>query len=275
MLKYAIQAGKMNEMMELLFRVLDMRITFFDLQECEVEGFNIKEMSPFCRHFRRSPEFDALCVKCDRAHLMRAKRIGNVYVYHCHSGLLEGIVPLHDRHRIYIGAIVFGQLRDRERDYRAGGVQAKRLLTRSRESSRQEMYDVGALLKYLSEYIIEKEIVQYRGKPWAERLDDYIRGHLSERLTLIRLASEIGRSTSFLSHNFPLEFGAPLKDYIRQARMKKARSLIEGGSTVRETASTLGFYDEFHFSKEFKRHFGLPPKTFKTSSAEPTASPTS
>ena len=263
MLKYAIQAGKMNEMMELLFRVLDMRITFFDLQECEVDGFNIKDMSAFCRHFRRAADFNACCVKCDQEHLRTAKQTGNVHIYHCHSGLLEGIVPLYDRHRIYLGAIVFGQLRDRERDYGSASAAARKLLNRSRESSRREMHDIGVLLKYLSEYIIEKEIIQYRSKQWAERLDDFIRDHLSERLTLLRLASEIGRSTSFLSHNFPLEFGMPLKDYIRQARMKRARSLLKGGATVRETASELGFYDEFHFSKEFKRHFGLPPSSFK------------
>ena len=263
MLKYAIQAGKMNEIMELLFRVLDMRITFFDLQECEVDGFNIKEMSPFCRHCRRSPEFNTRCVKCDQEHLLMAKQSGNVHIYHCHARLLEGIVPLYDRHHIYLGAIVFGQLRDRERDYGSASAAARKLLSRSRESSRREMHDIGVLLKYLSEYIIEKEIVQYSSKPWVERLDDFINDHLSERLTLFRLASEIGRSTSFLSHNFPMEFGIPLKDYVRQLRMKRACLLLKSGSTVRETAQELGFYDEFHFSKEFKRHFGLSPSSFK------------
>ena len=263
MLKYAIQTGKMNEMMELLFRVLDLRITFFDLQESEIDEFNIKEMSPFCRHSRKSAEFDARCVKCDREHLRIAKQTGNVHIYHCHAGLLEGIVPLYDRHHIYLGAIVFGQLRDGERNYAGDALTAGKLLIRSRESSRREMYDIGVLLKYLSEYISENEIVKYCNKPWAERLNDYICDHLNVRLTLAGLAKEIGRSTSFLSHNFPLEFGLPLKGYIRQERMKRAKELLQSGHTVRETALELGFYDEFHFSKEFKRHWGQSPSVFK------------
>jgi AraC-like DNA-binding protein len=187
-----------------------------------------------------------------------------VHVYHCHAGLLEGIVPLYDRHSIYLGSIVFGQLRDSEREYPEEDMP---LLSRSRRSTRKEMYDIGALLKYSSEYIIENELVQYRSKPWAERLEDYIEAHKAERLTLSHLAAEIGRSTSFLSHNFPLEFGMPLKEYVRQKRMKRAKELLQSGRSVRETAFELGFYDEFHFSKEFKRNFGVPPSSLLRNAA--------
>ncbi len=245
MLKYAIETGKMNEMMELLFRVLDIRITFFDLQESEVKSFNIKAMSPFCRRSRRDPEFNARCEACDREHLRTAKRTGNVHAYRCHAGLLEGIVPLYDRNGIYLGAIVFGQLSDRD-------------------TTRRKMQDTGILLKYLSEYLSENEIIRYLSKPWAERLGDYITANLNRRLTLSGLAEVIGRSTSFLSHNFPLEFGMPLKEYIRRERMEKAKQLLQKGASVKETARELGYYDEFHFSKEFKRFYGQPPSALKS-----------
>ncbi len=263
MLKYAMQTGKMNEIMELLFRVLDLRITFFDLQECEVDNFNIKEMSPFCRLHRQDEAFDAHCVKCDREHLSIAKQTGDVHIYHCHAGLLEGIVPLYDRKGLYLGAIVFGQLRDREKKYELQDKAEERLLKKNREASFQEMYDIGVLLKYLSEYISENEIIRYCGKPWAERLEDYIQTHLAEKLTLSSLAGMIGCSTSFLSHNFPNEFGMPLKEYIRRERMTRAKERLYSGASVKETAAELGFYDEFHFSKEFKKQFGQPPSHFK------------
>ena len=264
MLRYAIQTGKMNEMMELLFRVLDLRITFFDLQQCEVNEFNIKEMSPYCRYCRRNSDFNARCVGCDREHLIIAKRTGSVHIYHCHAGLLEGIVPLYDRNRIYLGAIVFGQLRDREREYRGEDSAEGKRLQRNRKSSVQEMHDIGVLLKFLSEYISENEIIRYCNQPWAARVEDYIRLHLYERLTLSGLAALLDCSTSFLSHNFPLEFGMSLKEYIRRERMEKAKTLLASGHSVKETATVLGYYDEFHFSKEFKRHWGQSPSIFKT-----------
>lgn len=263
MLKYAMQTGRMNEMMELLFRVLDLRITFFDLQECEVDGFNIKEMSAFCRHRRRQNEFDACCQKCDQEHLRTAKQTGNVHIYHCHAGLLEGIVPLYDHHQIYLGAIVFGQLRDRERRYDLAEAAGGKHLLRIRESTRKEMHDVGVLLKYISEYIVENELIQYCNKSWVERLENYIGDHFTERLTIERLSTEIGRSASFLSHNFPLEFGVPLKEYILKLRMDRAKELLQSGETVRKTASALGYYDEFHFSKEFKRYYAVSPGALK------------
>jgi len=212
MLKYAMQTAKMDELMGLLSRVLNLRITFFDLQESELSGFNIKGLSPFCRSSRqKAASFRAACALCDREHLLTAKRSGGVHIYQCHAGLLEGIVPLYDRHKIYLGSIVFGQLRDEEMEYPAADM---KLLSRNRKSSKKEMHDIGALLKCSSEYIIENELVQYRSKPWAERLDDYIVSHLSGRVTLSGMSKEIGRSTSFLSHNFPLEFGMPLKEYV-------------------------------------------------------------
>lgn len=263
MLNYAIQTGKMNEMMELLFRVLDIRITFFDLQQCEVDKFNIKEMSPYCRRCRKDKDFNSCCENCDREHLTIAKRTGNVHIYHCHAGLLEGIVPLHDRKKIYLGAIVFGQLRDRDREITVNNTAEARLLSKNRKSSIQEMHDIGVLLKCLSEYISENEIIRYCNKPWAERLEDYIRDHTDQKITLAGLAQMVGRSTSFLSHNFAQEFGMPLKEYIRKQRMAKAKDLLHQGSSVKETATELGYYDEFHFSKEFKRHYGQSPSRFK------------
>ena len=125
------------------------------------------------------------------------------------------------------------------------------------------MYDIGVLLKYLSEYISENKIIRYCGKPWAERIEDYIRDNTDQKITLGSLAKMVGRSTSFISHNFPQEFGMPLKEYIRRERMTRAQELLKGGSSVKETAAELGFYDEFHFSKEFKKYFSHSPIHFK------------
>lgn len=264
MLKYIVQAEKMNEVMVLLRRVLDIRITFFDLQESELQQFNIKQLSPFCSHFRTvSRKFRQQCAECDRAHLLAAKSAGNVHVYHCHAGLLEGIVPLHDHHGTYLGAIVFGQLRDKKKSYATRPACARKLLTQTRFSTEQEVYDIGSLLKYIGEYIINNEIIKYKNKPWVELLENYIPKHLNEKLTVSTLAQKIGRSPSFLSHNFPLEFGIPPKNYILEQKMKRAQTLLEEGYSVRNTAMNLGFYDEFHFSKKFKAHFGRSPVEFR------------
>ena len=51
--------------------------------------------------------------------------------------------------------------------------------------------------------------------------------------------------------------------YVRKKRMEKAVELLKNGRIVRECAFELGYFDEFHFSRDFKRHFGCPPSRFK------------
>jgi len=120
----------------------------------------------------------------------------------------------------------------------------------------QEVCDIG-------ESIIESEIIKHKNKPWTERVEDYI-ADLNEKLTLARLAKYINRSSSFISQNFPKEFGMPLKSYILKQKMKRAKDMLENGQSVKQTAFELGFYDEFHFSKKFKIYFGKPPVNYKS-----------
>ncbi|MDD3153781.1 MAG: PocR ligand-binding domain-containing protein [Victivallaceae bacterium] len=254
MLHYTIRTDEMNTIMELLFRVLDIRITFFDLGESELDVFHIKEMSEFCREHRMDGKFRAACTACDRENLEAAKALRDVHIYHCHAGLLEGIVPLYARKGQYLGAIVYGQVRDVKRAEPATVVRAL---------SAEKMRDIGRLLKYLGEYICSNELVKQCAKPWGMLVSEYLEAHLSERVTLDKLASVTGKSVSFLSHNIPQELGCSLKQYMQQRRITEAEALLAKGKLVRECADLLGYYDAFHFSKEFKRLRGRPPKSCK------------
>ncbi|AYY13791.1 AraC family transcriptional regulator [Actinobacteria bacterium YIM 96077] len=49
----------------------------------------------------------------------------------------------------------------------------------------------------------------------------------------------------------------------RQRMDEAARMLQQGGWTIREIARTLGFCDEYAFSRRFKEVFGIPPSTFR------------
>ncbi len=165
---------------------------------------------------------------------------------------------------MYLGAIVFGQLRDKDREYEYSSAKAKKLLEKTRFLSMREVRDIGELLKHIGEYIIESEIIKHKNKPWTERVEDYITNHLHEKLTLARLAKHIDRSPSFISQNFPKEFGAPLKCYILKQKMKQAKDMLESGKSVKQTAFELGFYDEFHFSKKFKSYYSKSPVNYKS-----------
>ncbi|MCF7818546.1 MAG: PocR ligand-binding domain-containing protein [Kiritimatiellales bacterium] len=262
MIQYAIETKEMDEIMSRLHRLFDIRITFFDMQEHELGYFHVKPISAFCAAFRQKKERETLCLNCDKLHLAEAKRLRGVHIYHCHSGLIEGIVPLYDRKGIYLGAIVFGQLRDPSNPPRPDWSPAlKKLYEQLPAYTLEKARDVGHLMKCVSESIIDNELVRYRNKPWAEALEHYIENHLHEKITTEQLAEEVERSASFIAHHFENEFGQTPRQYILKRRMEEAKTLLENGATVQETAERLGFYDAFHFSKTFKRYWKQPPST--------------
>jgi AraC-like DNA-binding protein len=264
MSKYDIESKELDNIMTLLRRIFDIRITFFDLREREIPYFHIKDMTPYCKTRRRDPEFHARCVKCDTGNLVIAKKTKAVHIYRCHDGLLEGILPLHNKQNNYLGAIVFGQLRELGAPVPAGIPAGFRELYRSiPEFTEKKMADIGNLLKYLSEYIIENELIKYRNRPWAEKVRLYIESNIKERLTLAKISKVTGRSPTFVSHHFEEEFGAPPKRYILRKKMGAAMRMIKSGESVYNTARELSFYDEFHFSKAFKAYWGKAPKFFK------------
>ena len=249
---FSIQTEKMNEVMELLFRVLNIRITFFDRNGNKLYAPGREEPCLFCRSHRKNPDFDAKCIASDLCHLKEAKKKKDVLVYHCHAGLLDGVVPFYDRQGNYLGAVVFGQRADRAKPIR--GVKT---------SDIHEMENIGRLLKYLSEYISETELIRKTAAPWTLRFEEFITKHLCKNPTLAQTARGIGCSVSFLSHNLPDEFGMSFKEYIRKRKMEKAFELLCSGFRVSECAAYLNYYDAFYFSKEFKKYTGLSPMQWK------------
>jgi AraC-like DNA-binding protein/ligand-binding sensor protein len=262
--QYAIATSEMNQIMSRLHRLFDFRVTFFDMQEHELQYFDMKPLSPFCAALRKNTRANERCYNCDRLHLANAKRDRDVHIYHCHSSLIEGIVPLYDRRNIYLGSIVFGQLRDESREADTEWSTAMRANYFSLPvSTVDRARDIGYLLKCVSESIIDREVIRYRNKPWAEKLEMYVEAHLHEKISTETLAREIKRSASFVAHHFAAEFGQTPRQYILKRRMEEARLMLENGSTVQDTAADLGFYDAFHFSKTFKRYWNTPPSRFR------------
>ncbi|GDY12516.1 hypothetical protein LBMAG53_13940 [Planctomycetota bacterium] len=73
------------------------------------------------------------------------------------------------------------------------------------------------------------------------------------------LAASLGVGVRTLTQRFSRLTGMPPARWVRRRRLGHARVLIERGAPVGETAARLGFANPFHFSRAFKREFGLPP----------------
>ena len=239
------------ELLGLLSRQLNIRLTFFDCAGNEHTSETGRPHSDFClRHRREDPGFDARCVRCDQEHLAEARRTRREVIYCCHAGLLDGVVPLYSRRGLYLGGLVFGQVRREESSLPAEGM---------RTGTPEMMCEIARLLRIVGEHIIQQELIHLRRPRWVDAASEYIERNYRRKITLKELAGRTGCSTSYLSHHFPAEFGLPLRAYLRRLRLERARLLVERGLTLKEIAAETGFYDEFHLSKAFKQFFGVPP----------------
>lgn len=81
------------------------------------------------------------------------------------------------------------------------------------------------------------------------------------RLDPEALARKLGVSSRSLRYAFEREVGVPLHRYHLNLRLDMALSMLraEPERTLRDLADAFGFCDEFHFSRAFKRRFGMPP----------------
>lgn len=97
--------------------------------------------------------------------------------------------------------------------------------------------------------------------PWAlaRRTCELIRNNCARAMRTEELARAMGVHKSHLVRAFSKAVGMPPQKYMRQVRVAKASELISEGSQLSEVALMLDFSDQAHFTREFKKVFGVPP----------------
>lgn len=100
-------------------------------------------------------------------------------------------------------------------------------------------------------------------KSLSSRVDSYLGNHFHERISLDRLAADIGVSRSTLTHRYRRETGITPASRLAGMRLNAARAMILKGERLKIVAARTGFCDEYHLSKAFRRRFGTSPRAFR------------
>lgn len=96
-------------------------------------------------------------------------------------------------------------------------------------------------------------------------LRNLILADLSVPPVLSTLAATIGMGETRMKLLFKQTFGDSIYNYYQKVRMEEAAFLLKQSDySVSEVGFELGFTNLSHFSKLFKRYFGLTPKKFAT-----------
>ncbi|SFJ89022.1 helix-turn-helix domain-containing protein [Bradyrhizobium sp. Gha] len=95
------------------------------------------------------------------------------------------------------------------------------------------------------------------------RAQFFIREHLRDPdLCIDQISAELGCSKRYL-HMLFSERGTTVSDYIWQARLQNCRQELEahGGKTITDVAFSWGFSSSSHFSRVFRKYFGVVPSS--------------
>lgn len=107
---------------------------------------------------------------------------------------------------------------------------------------------------------------EYSGKKVvAEQIADYLEVHYPERITLDQIAENMYLSPFYISKLFKAEMGKSPIRYVIHLRMEHAKDLLvsQKKMSVSEVAAAVGYDDIYHFSKLFKKEYGIPPTKFR------------
>ncbi|MCC8023458.1 MAG: AraC family transcriptional regulator [Clostridiales bacterium] len=103
--------------------------------------------------------------------------------------------------------------------------------------------------------------------PYGEeirRAVEYMEQHLDEKLSLAQLSVQFNLSERAFRKAFKETVGTSPKAFHQQLRLKHAAALLEqSGAAMQEIADRLGYNTQFHFSREFKKHFGVTPSAYR------------
>jgi AraC-like DNA-binding protein len=92
---------------------------------------------------------------------------------------------------------------------------------------------------------------------------DYISKHLSQDLSIEKLAKQMNLSPSGITHNFKKEMGISVHQYITQRRMTYAQNLLRAGEKASNIYTDCGYKNYSSFYKAYISFYGHPPSVTK------------
>lgn len=101
-----------------------------------------------------------------------------------------------------------------------------------------------------------------RDTPLARRLRALLDDRLAESFTIAEAAGILGAHPSHLVRAFSRAYGIAPHGYVTGRRIDRARRLLLAGMSPADTAAMVGFHDQAHLTRHFRRTLGTTPGAF-------------
>lgn len=230
-------------------------------QECHYH-----HCSAFCIKVKSDPERFKKCAVQERDSLFQdSQSKTEPYLKRCHAGVTEIVVPIFEYGDI-AGWLLMGPFREAGSQF-SGYAATRKEWTRCPILTKAEIEQKMAVAKVFASGLIGISPRGRNFRPEDARVGKalgYVKEHIGERLLAGTVARYCGLSLSRFTQLFSKQMGLSFTDYVLQERVHLAEKFLADPFRFKaDIAEELGFSDQSHFTRAFKKVTGLTPGDYQ------------
>jgi AraC-like DNA-binding protein len=135
-----------------------------------------------------------------------------------------------------------------------------RAVARRAPSLEVEARLLDAIVRVLTRHAGVRATARTGGERRAVRLArEHMHACYARDLSLAELAAHAGLSPYHFARTFAREIGVPPHLYLEGVRIQHARDRLDRGEDIAATALAVGYADQSHLTRRFKRFLGITP----------------
>lgn len=229
----------------------------------------------FCKSIRQNKHLYEKCAKSDKFGLDEVDKTKQPFVYTCHMGLTEAIVPIFQDEEI-AGYLMMGQLAEVENLGKIINIidslkESKEFKNQLKENLEDTTKYPGSkitycvnILKVLIDYMNLSYVFQRNNESIYSQAKRYIANNISSPVLPCNICSHLGISSGTLYKEIKKNAGCSPTEFIRSAKVKKAKQLLVNTSAgISEIAEQVGIPDVNYFIRVFRTEVGISPLKYR------------
>lgn len=266
---------KLTSLLRDFYTITHIRITVFDENFHEIASYP-REIASFCQLIRTDRQAREMCLLCDENACRIAAKKHNTYIYQCHAGLKESIMPIY-LSNLVIGYLFLGHvfaygsykagwkvIEEKCSGYALDGASLKAACFQLPLMGEDYILSASNIMNAIASYLCMERMVTLRHENLPVQIDNYIQAHLTGKIDVKAICEHFQIGKTRLYEIAKESYGIGIAELIRNQRIEKAKNLLldHPKLSVNEVASQCGFHDYNYFITVFKRMTGVSPKQF-------------
>ncbi len=173
-----------------------------------------------------------------------------------------------DTHQIYnlyieLIYIIFSYLN--EKDIRIEDIFGKEVNFYEKIYKFETISEISNFMENVLSFIVSEIKEKNRGlSKKLKKAMDYIKSNFNEDISLTLVSKHLQVSEAYLSRLFKKETGENFINYLTDLRVEKAKDMLKSTDlTINEISQLVGYYNQEHFSRVFKKYEGCSPNRYR------------